>query len=310
MRGSIVALALLLNLSSMAQSSPTSWQTGIRRVELSAESSGEAFEVRISPGIATVFVFADAELLRETEGGLAMELERRESFARVEGAETMLQLVPSDALRAGDALRLSVRFKSGALPARASFSLVVHPVQAERLVEVYRNARTLESYHQELLGTRDEVQRCHEQLAQLRALHGGPGGLAGLLAPGLVDTRGVVGRNLSKAAIQSRADSWDVRQIHIYRAAHRLAVQLRIQPGGPDNPAPWMPEGATLTNRRGEQLRVLSVSQNAPSEAAGENWVVIVEAEAPVEWTPETWTVRFWEGATGRTATFGNITFE
>ena len=310
MRGSIVALALLLNLSSMAQSSPTSWQTGIRRVELSAESSGEALEVRISPGVATVFVFSDAELLRETEGGLAVDLERRESFARVEGSDTMLQLVPSDALMAGDVLRLSVRFKSGALPARAGFSLVVHPVQAERLVEVYRNARTLESYQQELLGTRDEVQRCHEQLAQLRALHGGPGGLTGLLAPGLVDTRGIIGRNLSKAAIQSRGDAWDVQHIHSYRAAQRLAVQLSIQPGGPDNPAPWMPEGATLTNRRGEQLRVLSVAQNAPSEAAGNYWVVIIEAEAPEPWMPEPWTLRVWEAATGRTATFSNITFE
>jgi hypothetical protein len=50
--------------------------------------------------------------------------------------------------------------------------------------------------------------------------------------------------------------------------------------------------------------------QVAPSELAGEHWVVIVEAEAPVKWTPETWTVRFWEGAAGRTTTFSNITFQ
>jgi hypothetical protein len=71
-----------------------------------------------------------------------------------------------------------------------------------------------------------------------------------------------------------------------------------------------MPEGATLTNRRGEQLRVLSVAQNAPSEAAGNYWVVIIEAEAPEPWMPEPWTLRVWEAATGRTATFSNITFE
>lgn len=312
-RRSVMVFAPLLSLSATAQTSSGSAlrQTGIRRIEVSAEPSGEVFEVRISPGVATVFVFGDAELVRDAEGGVVVDLERRASFTRVEGADTMLQLVPSDELMAGDSLRLVVRFKGGAAPARAVFTLVVHPVLAERLVEVYRGARTMESYQQELLGAREEVQRCHEHLAQVRAEHGGPGGLTGLLALGLVDLMGVAGRSLARSASEARSASWNVQHIRSYRAIRRLAVQVFIDKEGPESGAPpWVPEGATLTNRRGEQLRVLSIWQNGTSESASDIWTVIVEAEAPVPWRAETWTLRFWESATGRAATFGNITFQ
>lgn len=140
-----MVFAPLLGASATARAASTAEQRTVHRIELTAEPSEMAPEVRISPGIATVFVFADAGLLRDAAGQTLVELEQREGFERVEGADTMLQLLPSDKLKVGAALRLVVRFKGNGAPAQASFDLVPHPVQAVRLVEVYRNARTTDA---------------------------------------------------------------------------------------------------------------------------------------------------------------------
>jgi len=81
--------------------------------------------------LSTTFTF-DAEL-SHGESGKDLELERLEVFSLVDVGQTTLRLMPSDKLASGARLRLSVRFKDGAAPSRAAFTLVVHPVQAEAL---------------------------------------------------------------------------------------------------------------------------------------------------------------------------------
>jgi uncharacterized protein (TIGR02268 family) len=281
----------------------------VRRIELTAEPSERVPEVRISPGIATVFVFSDAELLLDVVGRTQVELEQRENFERVEGADTMLQLIPSERLKVGAVARLVVRFKGKGAPAHASFDLVLHPVQADRLVEVYRNARTVESYQQELMSIQDSLRGCNEQLSQLRDEHGGPGGLTGLLALGLVGIDGVASRNLSKEVVQAQGNSLNMLFLNGFRAEKRVAVWLSVTSAN-EGAAPWMVEGATLTNRQGQELQVLSVWQSAPPVSGMDPWLVIVEAAVPERGVPGSWTLRLWEESSGRTATFGNISFQ
>jgi len=308
-RRSVLTSAPLLGVSATAQAVPSFAQRAVRRIELTAEPSERVPEVRISPGIATVFVFSDAELLRDAMGRTQVELEQRETFERVEGADTMLQLMPSDRLRVGAAARLVVRFKGSGAPAQASFDLVLHPVQADRLVEVYRNARTMESYQQELMSVQDSLRGCNEQLSQLRDEHGGPGGLTGLLALGLVGTGGVASRDLSKAVVQARGNSLELTFLNGFRAEKRVAVWLSAA-STDKGAAPWKVEGATLTNRQGQALQVLSVWQSAPPVSGMGPWSVIVEAVVPERGVPGAWTLRLWEEGSGRAATFGNITFQ
>jgi len=127
----LLVITLLVGAESTAQPRSASWMGGVRVVELPEEPTGQELEVVISPGLSTTFTF-DAEL-SHGESGKDLELERLEVFSLVDVGQTTLRLMPSDKLASGARLRLSVRFKDGAAPSRAAFTLVVHPVRAEAL---------------------------------------------------------------------------------------------------------------------------------------------------------------------------------
>jgi uncharacterized protein (TIGR02268 family) len=279
----------------------------IRRIELPAEKPMAALEVLISPGISTVFFF-DTELLRDALGAAEVKLDRREDFARVDTGRAMLGLVPSNTLTAGDKVQLGVRFAGTAAPTGAVFTLVVHPAKAERLVEVYRAARPVESYQQEVNEAREGLRLCRDELAQLRTRQGGAGGLTSVLAEKWVNRAGLRVRTLSQTATRPRTEAWPLLEVFSYWSAKRVAVELFVR--SPRDAQPWKVEGATLTSSRGEALRVFSVWQNTPPDDGDQSQRVVVEAETPGKDAPEVWTLKLWERGTNRTVTVRNVSFE
>lgn len=302
----LVALTLLMGTTASTESPPISWNAGVRQIELPAEPTGNEPEVRISPGVSTTLAF-DAELLRAGDGKDTVGLEKRESFVLVDAGQATLRLLPSDMLKSGERLRLVVRFRDGAAPAVAAFTLVVHPARAERLLEVYRAPRTAASYQREAQEAQVEAERCHEELERERAERGGPGGLTGLIAARQMDNKGVPTRLLTEAVTKSPGNALLTLEVYSYRAASRVAVELVME--NPRGEQSWVTAGAMLVGRTGMELKVLPVWQRAPMEAAGKRQQIVVEATATREEAQGPFTLKLWEAGTGRTVTLSGIAF-
>ncbi|WIG97928.1 DUF2381 family protein [Myxococcus sp. SDU36] len=302
----LVALTLLLGMNASAAVPPASWNAGVRQLELPAEPTGDEPEVHISPGLSTTLAF-DAELLRDKEGKDTVALEKRESFVLVDAGQATLRLLPSDTLKSGARLRLMVRFKDGAAPAAAAFTLVVHPARAERLLEVSRATRTTASYQREAKEAKVEAQRCHEELERERAERGGPGGLVGLIAAGQMNNTGVVTRWLIEAVTKSPGNALVTLEVYSYRAAGRVAVELVME--NPRGEQPWSAEGAMLTDRTGMELKVLPVWQRGFVETDKKRQHIVVEALATREEAQGPFTLKLWEAGRGRTVSLSGITF-
>lgn len=305
----LLMLALVLTTSAATASQPEWGPRGgpVRRLELRAAAPGAEPEVRIRPGVSTVLTF-DGERVTAPEGGLQVELERRADFTRAELGETVLRLIPSRALKAGDRLRLTVRLKDGAaLPLEAALVLVVSTEQADRLVEVQLEPRSPDSPSPEAREAWEAVRQCQEALSRARASTEGPGGLTWLLISGTLDDDGVVSRTLPWQASRESGEPRLATQLRTYRAARRVLVELSWR-GGPKNTHSWTVEGTTLTGQGGETLKVVSVWQEPSSTARGSRWV-LVEAEAHEGIPPDAWTLRLRGQGPGGDLVLGDIGF-
>jgi len=302
----LVVFMVLMGTMASAEVPALSWNAGVRQLELAAEPTGNEPEVHISPGVSTTLAF-DAELLRDKEGKDTVGLEKRESFALVDAGQATLRLLPLDSLKSGERLRLMVRFKDGAAPAGAAFTLVVHPARAERLLEVYRAPRTAASYQREAKEAKVETQRCHEELERERAERGGPGGLTGLIAAGQMDSMGVSTRLLTEAVTKSPGNALVTLEVFSYRAAGRVVVALVLE--NPQGAQPWLAEGAMLTDRAGMELKVLPVWQRGFIVTDRKRQHIVVEAQAPREEAQGSFTLKLWEAGMGRTVSLSGISF-
>lgn len=301
----LLALALAVSATAAAEPQSLPSETGLRRIELRDVAPDEAPEVRISPGISTLLTF-DAKPTREPSGALHVELERSATFERVELGSSVLRLVPSDALKEGDRLRLSIRFGDGAAPPEVTFLLVVRRNLPDRLVEVYREPRTLESYQQEVREAWAAVRRCEETRATAQASPGGLAGMTALRAAGALADNGVVIRKLSKAAARLRGGAFVAKQLLTYRADSRVLVELSLRSSQAG--APWTAREASLTGRGGESLKVVSVWQESPATEARPGWV-LVEAEAGASLSLDEWTLTLSEEGGGRPLVLEGIAF-
>jgi len=302
----LLVFTLLAGAESTAQPRFASWMGGARVVELPEEPSGQEPEVVISPGLSTTFTF-DAELSRGESGKDRVELEGREVFSLVDVGQTTLRLTPSDKLVSGARLRLSVRFKDGAAPSAAAFILVVHPVRAERLVEVYRTARPVEFYQREAQAARREAERCHEELERERAEHTVPGGLAGLIAAGTMDLNGVRPRNLTESVIRAQRNALVTVQVLSYRSARQVALEVLLE--NPEGARTWTITEAVLTDPKGVELKALPVWQSGPVAPGGSEQRIVVQAEALEAQAQGLYTLKLWEPSTGRTVILSGVSF-
>jgi uncharacterized protein (TIGR02268 family) len=298
----LLALALLVGTAATAQPRSIPCQTGTRRIELKAEPASEAPELCISPGLSTAILFYGAELL---DGGVTVE--GRERFTLVDSGSTMLRLTPSERVVLGDQFRLTVRFKDGGTPVSAAFWLVVYPGQVEQWVEIYRQARTVESLQQEVKEKEAQLRQCQEDNKRLHAEKEGPGGLAGLLATGLMDEEGVAFKDLTKSISGHPGNVVPVFRAHSYRSTTRVAVELWLMPTV--EMQPWTAVGAELVGPGRRTLRVLPPWQQEPIRPGVKARRVVIEADATEAETRDIFTFKVWDADGTRSIVLTGVTF-
>ncbi|MDC0712539.1 DUF2381 family protein [Stigmatella sp. ncwal1] len=285
----------------MAQPRGSPCQSGIRRIELPAMPTPDVMAVCISPELSTTFVF-DEEIARQT-----VAVEGTERFTRIEISDSTLRLIPSAKVLPGERLRLTLRFKGVSAPMGAAFWLVVHPAQAEALVEVFRKKRTVESCQQELSDKDLQLRQCHEENTRMRSGSRGPNGLATLLDAGLMDSRGIFAKNITQRGSPSPKGLFVARSIVTYRSSQRVAVELLLRPLTDEQV--WRIDDAALIGTGKHSLRVLSLNQQAVPDVANHEQRVLIEAEAKREEAQGPFTLTLWDEEGTRSITFPGITF-
>jgi uncharacterized protein (TIGR02268 family) len=304
MLGLTPTLLLLLTLSSgpdvSSQEEANVWETGARQVELSADTTGEPVEVRVSPGVGTLFVF-DAPPSR-------VEVEARQRFRAVGLEGVMLTLLPEASFLEVGQGRLTAHFSDGAAPSAATFLLrAVPPALAERQLEVHRLPRGLESYSREARALREENAALRREVARLQAAQAQPDGLLGLLvAEEPMYAKGVVAQDIPAVlGGRARGGSLEKWRVRAFKSTQQVALALLLQNRGAQ---PWRAEGAALRGKAGASLKVLRVWQPGPM-APGESGQVLVEAENAPQAEQGPFTLTLWEAGTRNPVTLSNITF-
>ncbi|HYI00659.1 DUF2381 family protein [Hyalangium sp.] len=297
----LLALVLLVGADAAAPFEADSCARGVQRIELKPEPMGQAPEVCLSPGLATVFSF-DAEI-----EPASVTLEGAERFAKVELGGSTLKLVPSEKLLPGVRLRLVLRFKDGAAPVIASFWLVAAPDRAGGLVEVYRHKRTVESLQQEVAEQDAKLHQCREENARLRAPEPVAEGLVALLEEGLMDKRGVVPLQLTGELAFAPGIVRRLRRVYSYRSRQRVAVELIMEVN--QDAQQWTATGAELVGPERRSLRVLHLRQSEFMSEGSQGQRILIEAEATREQAQESFTLRLWDAGGTRDVLIHGVTF-
>jgi uncharacterized protein (TIGR02268 family) len=266
-RALILLILLALAGAARAQQAPSSVGAGRRRIEVRADVT-EIPTVFIRPGLSTTLLFS-SPLTRD-----GVELERRESFRWAEIGKHSISLVPGEGLAPGARLRLRVRFAEGPAPSSAVFHLEVSPTLAERQVEIDRLPLSCESCAQPLREAREETLRYRETFHADRTKSCEPESLTGLLRSGVMDTRGVLSRDLGVGIKLNMGISARVVGGVTYRSAQRVALRLEVHLSEAD--APWKMESVAL--EPGLHLREVWPLTPLPPGLS----VILIEADA--EW--------------------------
>ncbi len=293
---SALLLALLLLVTAaVARAQPSPCQHPVRRIEL-APGLAAVPELCISPGLSTTLLF-DQDLAQD-----AVELEGKERFRRMEATGSLLVLVPSEKLSAGERIRLKVRFKEAGPAASAAFVLVVYPDQAERQVEITR-APAPGTCQAELQRKEEELQRCLDQRAspptQARA------SLAALMMENVVDPRLLTAREITSPSLMpAPAEGLAVTQFTLHRSLSRLVVVVRVMNTDPEKV--WVAAGAALLGGSGEDVKLPYVLQGRPLEP-GEFGEVWVEVPVPAAGSIGPYTLEVWDSERTRTVTLKGL---
>ncbi|WP_257463554.1 DUF2381 family protein [Archangium lipolyticum] len=196
-------------------------------------------------------------------------------------------------------------------PGEVTFSLVVHPSEATRLVEVTRQPRSLASCQEGEQLALEELQQCRQEKARLEAESNGKVGLTALLAQKLMGKGGVDDRDISKNVTAHPGNTLTSRLARTYRSdTGRMVVRLAMeQELWNDGTTPWTPIGAVLVGPQGLELKALGVWPLEPIPP-GKGLRVVLELEATEEQARGTFTLKLWcqEGG-GRGEFFDGVTF-
>ncbi len=301
---------LLLLYSSapvLAQPLTPAWDmSGAPRFTVTADTAGETREVFISPNRILAFVF-DTPVQK---GGAVVE--EREGFRQVALSEDglMLNLLPSDGLKPGRRLRLTVRFADGATPTSLDFTLVVSP-RAEPQVEVYREPRPGDSYRQQAEEAEARARHYQSLLARERAERGAPRGIMGLLALKQMGGEGIRSKFITKDVVPRPGDAFTVQEAVSYRTTSgekddkvtRLAVALRLRNQGSQL---WTPTRAQLV---GEGVRWDVEVWSPQPLSPGETGPVLVEVERPGLAGSGPYLLKLWNEDMTRAVTLSGVTF-
>jgi uncharacterized protein (TIGR02268 family) len=272
-----------------------------RRIELSTEPTGEVPELCIGAGLSTIISVEGAEFFPE-----GVSLEGRERFTLVEVGHTMLRLVPSEHVAPGERFKLTLRFKDSAAPSSATFWLGVYPGQAEPLVAVYREKRTVESCQQEVKEKQAQLRQCREDNARFQAESTGPRGLSGLLTTRLMNETGVIPKDIKKSVTPHPANAFPVVEAWSYRSASRVAVELRLITT--EAVPSWKAVEAELVGPGRRTLRKPSLWQGEPS-GPDATVRVVVETEATEAEAQGSFTLTVWSHEGTRSIVLTGVTF-
>ncbi|OJH39727.1 hypothetical protein BON30_16235 [Cystobacter ferrugineus] len=304
----LLALVLLAGAGATAEPLLPDCEASPSRVELPAEPSGKVEEVCISPELPITFRF-DSPLVPGS-----LELQARERFEDVAPGTRSFTLHPPAALLAGERFKVVVRFADGAAPTSATFILVGHPALGTRQVNVFRHKRTVEDYQKETQQERKKSQQLGQELERLR-MEKGPGGLAGLIASGLmtVDDTGVKAKHIRRDVTQPASNALGIRHVYTYRVTTRqaglvrVAVAMQMVNRGTQ---PWALQGAALVGK-GQEPKPMKVNwQPSPIlPVAKEAEVVVVEWELTAREAQGPFTLKLWDQSGKRLITLGNVTF-
>jgi uncharacterized protein (TIGR02268 family) len=302
------ALLFLITASAQALAHPSSEElTGSPRFMVTADNPSQSRQVRVSPGLGTLFVF-DTPVQRE-----GIILEQREHFRQVSLSEDglLLTLLPLGELSMGTRLRLTVRFSDGAVPMSMDFLLVVHP-QAEHQVEVFRLPRSSDSYKKESEAAQVELQQCKVQREREREECGRPAGITGLIALYQMDALGVRARHVEEGLPLGRREAFRALKVTSYSATGgvagakmvRLAVALDLVNNGP---RPWMARNAELIGPSGRWTMALW----SPEPILPGTWLrIVAEVELPLaEVRSGSHVLKLWDEDGVRTVTLSGVTF-
>jgi uncharacterized protein (TIGR02268 family) len=220
-------------------------------------------EVHVAAGVATTLRF-DAPIDRAS-----VEVEGRDThFHQVDPGERTLLLEPSLELQPGKSLEVTVHYRDGVFPEKATFALVSHPTQVDKEVKVTRPPLTLEA-----LGAR--VAQQEVELTALRA-RCGASALAGLVFSGQLNERGIQVKRFDELPVTQAGLTVNGGQG--YRASLWALVVLQVHnlPGQ----RPWKPGQARLTRPDGTLVKTLPVHMDKEQLAPGEAGLVALVAEA------------------------------
>jgi len=299
----LLAVALLTATADVAQRPPLAYcEAGDVRLELKVDAPARVPAFCITPELTSTFLF-DAKVAR-------VELAGRDHFRRVEEGADFFMVIASEAMRDLEPQRVTIHFADGAAPASTTFLLVVHPARAVRQVDILRHTRPVAFYEREAREAQSRALRCEEEKALMRAERGGPGGLRGLRAAGLLKAELGVAVKRLVGHLQPRE-----------RNALHLVSALSSRAGGPEGgrvaievdlknlgTKPWTLAGAMLRGARGEELTPLPESTPIvilPGERFGR---VMVELEATTTQARGVYTLTLWD-ADGRSVILDNVTF-
>jgi uncharacterized protein (TIGR02268 family) len=299
----LLALSLLTATADAAEHPPLpSCEAGDARLELDADALGTVPAFCVTPELTSTFLF-DAKLAR-------VELIGREHFRRVVEAVDSFMVIPSESMRDLEPRRVTVHFADGAAPASLTFILVVHPARAVRQVDVIRQTRPVAFYKQEAQEAQSKALRCEEEKTRMRAEQGGPGGLRGLRAAGLLDQYlGVVVKRIATDLKPRPRNALGLLPALSARAGSeekgRVAVEVEVKNQGT---TPWTLAGAMLRGAKGEELTPLPEATPVSILPGAEGGRIMVECEATTNQARGAYTLTLWD-ADGRSVILDNVTF-
>ncbi|WP_158617754.1 DUF2381 family protein [Corallococcus sp. CA049B] len=263
-----VALPILLWSTHVLAASPVGNDAaeGTLRMEVGADGVGTR-PIYIGPGVSTTLLF-DTDIQQDQ-----LSLESRAQFARVSTGSSVLVLVPSDDLQGGSSLKLSIPFKDvgSALPSRLSLTLVVDSGAVDRQVEVYRRARSAESYRQEVQQLRAELKRLRREGVVPGGSASAPMGLRELLVAS-TELPGIGVDSTVGSAKCRRPCSLRLGKGAMFTAGPRRAVQWVLTTA---DKKPWTIGKAVLVDRQGKEWQSFPPFQTGPITAESETTLIL-----------------------------------
>jgi uncharacterized protein (TIGR02268 family) len=239
------------------------------RVDLLPKTVGAPPKACISANLVTVLSF-DADIDRDQ-----VEVQGSERFESFEVAGRMIVLKPKSNLMPGERFLLTVPFLDGAAPVSATFLLIAHPALATRQIDVFRHPRPVEAYQQEAQEARAEVAQLKDRLKQLENQATTKGGLAALLANGIVGEDGIKAKILRD--LQGRhGDALDVRKCLSLRAVESGRVALSLELSQPQ-PQEWSIKEIFLADDHGGVFRPFTWLGEGPVPPSNAPYKVILE---------------------------------